>query len=125
MVVIDAGAHSEHVQAIGSCFKPANYSSLVIARPLCMRCLFIINIISVLIALQLNKVLVDAAVSPEHGKIIKCNFTPGSVYRSVDLDGVIHLSSSGSYLNPRKPIKIGNFDCLGLFMQVILLATAI
>jgi hypothetical protein len=30
------------------------------------------------------KVLVDAAIHSEDGKIIKCNFKPGSVERSID-----------------------------------------
>jgi hypothetical protein len=32
------------------------------------------------------KILLDTAVHPEHGKVIKCDFKPGSVERSIDLD---------------------------------------
>jgi hypothetical protein len=32
------------------------------------------------------KVLVDAAVHLEHGNGIKCDFKPGSLERSIDLD---------------------------------------
>jgi hypothetical protein len=47
--------------------------------------LFIINITSILIVLYVNKVLKDAVVHSEHGKVIKCYFKPGSVERSIDL----------------------------------------
>jgi hypothetical protein len=32
------------------------------------------------------KALVDAEIHSEHGKLIKCDFKPGSVERSIDVD---------------------------------------
>jgi hypothetical protein len=35
-------------------------------------------------SMSIIQVLVDAAVYSEHGKLIKCDFKPGSVERSID-----------------------------------------
>jgi hypothetical protein len=55
MVVMDAGAHSEHVQVIRCNFKPGSieeiYTSLVIVRLLSMRLIFLSLISLVLIVL--------------------------------------------------------------------------
>jgi hypothetical protein len=45
------------------------------------------------------KVLVNAAIHYEHGKVIQCDFKPGSVERSIDLDkegrvGIDHYKCS-------------------------------
>jgi hypothetical protein len=46
-------------------------------------------------------VLIDSAVYCDHGKLIKCDFKPGSVERSIDQDKV-----ADNHLNFRQPIKI-------------------
>jgi hypothetical protein len=77
--------------------------------------LFIINTISILTILELNKdFFIDAAVYSEHGKVIKCNFKPGSFERSIDLEkkGIRYTSAAGIYLNSRQSIKMGKFIVL-------------
>jgi hypothetical protein len=90
MVVINADAHSEHVQAVICTLNWDGLGDLLVFS----HCeafkqvahYFIINNISTLYALYLNKALVDSAVHSEHRKVIKCDFKPGSVERSIDLD---------------------------------------
>jgi hypothetical protein len=49
--------------------------------------LLLINPISILIILWLNKSSSRyEAIHSEHGKVIKCGFTQGSIERSIDLD---------------------------------------
>jgi hypothetical protein len=62
------------------------------------------------------KILVDAAVHSEHGKVIQCEFKPGSVERSIELDKegkcpqfllveAIHITA-----NVKSDVGIGNWD---------------
>jgi hypothetical protein len=44
------------------------------------------------------KVVIEAAVHSEHGKVIQCEIIPGSVE--------VCLTSAGKYLNPLPSIKI-------------------
>jgi hypothetical protein len=55
------------------------------------------------------KTLVDAAVHSEHGKLIKCDFKPGSVERSIDLYQRGYTSEEGYFQHP-PPIKIEHFS---------------
>jgi hypothetical protein len=53
------------------------------------------------------KVVVDAVVHSEHGKVIQCDFKLGSVERSIDLDqGGDASASRGKYLHDLQPMKI-------------------
>jgi hypothetical protein len=65
-------------------------------------------------SMSIIQVLVDAADSCEDGKVIKCDFKPGSVERSIDLHqrGVPQQStcSSRRYLQSPPPIKIEQFS---------------
>jgi hypothetical protein len=54
MAVIDAGAHSEHVQLIKCDVKPGSVEKSIV-RLLSWGSIFIINTISILIVLYLNK----------------------------------------------------------------------
>jgi hypothetical protein len=55
------------------------------------------------------KVLVDAAVYSEHGKVIKCDFKPGSVEWSIDL--YQRGYTSRQYFHFLPPIKAEQFSC--------------
>jgi hypothetical protein len=57
----------------------------------------------------LNKVLVDAVLHSEHEKEIKCDFKPGSVERSIDLNRGMYLSSSRQYIHTPLPMTIEKF----------------
>jgi hypothetical protein len=61
------------------------------------------------IILRYIKVLVDAAVHSEHGKVIKCDFKPGSVVRYIrSIPKRVYLSRQYVQLPP--PIKIEKFS---------------
>jgi hypothetical protein len=57
------------------------------------------------------KIVVDAVVDSEHGKVIQCDFKPGSVKRSIDLDKEGMPQAASKYLHYRQPIKIEKFAC--------------
>jgi hypothetical protein len=75
------------------------YSSLVNVRLLRMRSIFLLLIPSVysLCYSKINAV-VDAAVHSEHGKVIQCDFKPGSIERSIDLDKRVNTSTARQML---------------------------
>jgi hypothetical protein len=74
------------------------------------------------------KVLVDATVHSEDGKVIKCDFKPGSVERSTDLyqrevylskvQAVAAAGSSRRYFQSPPPIKIERFSSGHTIFQI-------
>jgi hypothetical protein len=80
---------------------------------LSMRSIFL-SLISLVYLLYYSKikVSVDVAVHSEYGELIKCDFKPGSVERSIDLYQRWHTSAAGRrYFQFPQPIKIEKISC--------------
>jgi hypothetical protein len=71
-------------------------------RLLSMHSIFLSFILLVYLLYYIKiKVVVDATVHSEHGKVIQCEIKPGSVEKSIGVS-----LTAGRYLNPLPSIKI-------------------